>query len=459
MSRNNTPDHPTQPASRSSRLLHSGAAFIIVAIIAATLFTAFVRSDLPALSGTHGTPSSSAAAPPSSAAPSATPSATASATPTARPTATPPTPTATTPPGTPTPVPTPVPTRTAPAVPTPEQQLAALNLRERVGQLFMVAANAGGSDAEAVAGLLGQHIGNIYLAGRSQAGVGATAAVVASLRAAARQSGNTVPVPVATDQEGGYVQVLRGPGFSEIPTALAQTAYTPAQLRAQAGIWGAELLRAGVNVDLAPVLDTVPGAAFAPSNAPIGYFQREYGYTPDVVSAYGNAVAAGLRDAGVATVVKHYPGLGRVTLNTDVSGNVRDTVTTRNDPYLAPFTAAIRSGTRWVMVSNAYYNLIDSARPAPFSPVVMGTMLRSDAGFTGIIVSDDLCNAAQLAPWSVGERAGNFIAAGGTMVLCANTGYVPAMFNEVLRRATAEPAFRRAVDAAALTVLRVKAGQ
>jgi|GEM_PF-524572 len=461
MSHHNTPDRPTTPAAgRGARLLHSGSAFILVAIIAAALFTVFVRSDLPALSGTRITPSSPAAAPPSSATPTPTaPSATPSGTPTARPSATQPPPTASTPPGTPKPVPTPTPSNRPPAVPTPEQQLAALDLKERVGQLFMVAANAGGSDANVVAGLLGgQHIGSIYLAGRSQAGVAATADVVGSLRAAARQSGNTVPLSVATDQEGGYVQVLRGPGFSEIPTALAQTAYTPAQLRAQAAIWGGELLRAGVNVDLAPVLDTVPGAAFAPSNAPIGYFQREYGYTPGVVSAYGNAFAAGLRDAGVAPVVKHYPGLGRVTLNTDVSSNVRDTATTSNDPYLAPFTAAIRNGARWVMVSNAYYNLIDSARPAPFSPVVMGAMLRSDAGFTGVIVSDDLCNAAQLAPWTVGERAGNFIAAGGTMVLCANTGYVPAMFNEVLRRATSEPAFRRAVDAAALTVLRVKAG-
>ncbi len=323
----------------------------------------------------------------------------------------------------------------------------------------MVGANAGGSDSAAVANLLGRNIGNFYLAGRSQAGVNATASLVASLRSAAAKSGNKIPVSVATDQEGGYVQVLRGPGFSEIPTALAQTAYAPAQLRAQSRIWGGELLRAGINVDLGPVLDTVPGAAFAPSNAPIGYFQREYGYTPGAVSAYGNAFAAGLRDAGVAPVVKHYPGLGRVTLNTDVSANVRDTATTRNDPYLAPFTAAIRGGVRWVMVSNAYYNLIDSARPAPFSPVVMRTMLRTDARFTGIIVSDDLCNAAQLAPWSVGERAGNFIAAGGTMVLCADSGSVPAMYAEVLRRATAEPAFRKAVDAAALTVLRVKAGK
>ncbi|WP_074466394.1 glycoside hydrolase family 3 N-terminal domain-containing protein [Arthrobacter sp. SW1] len=328
-----------------------------------------------------------------------------------------------------------------------------------MGQLFMVGAKADGSDAPAVTGLLGRNIGNFYLAGRSKSGIGATASLVASLRSAAAKSGNKVPVSVATDQEGGYVQVLRGPGFSEIPTALVQSATPPAQLRAKAWSWGAELRKAGVNVNLAPVLDTVPGAAFAPSNAPIGYFQREYGYTPSSVSAHGNAFASGLRDAGVAPVVKHYPGLGRVTLNTDTSGNVHDTATTRTDPYLAPFTAAIRGGVRWVMVSNAYYDRIDKARPAPFSPVVMRTMLRSDALFTGIIVSDDLCNAAQLSPWSMGERAANFIAAGGTMALCADPGAVSAMYAEVLKRATAEPAFRKAVDAAALTILRVKAGK
>ncbi|BAS17103.1 beta-hexosaminidase [Arthrobacter sp. Hiyo8] len=87
-----------------------------------------------------------------------------------------------------------------------------------------------------------------------------------------------------------------------------------------------------MNVDLAPVLDTVPSPEFAPSNKPIGAFKREYGFNPAAVSEHGNAMADGLRDAGVAPVVKHFPGMGRVSLNTDVSANVHDTETTRTDP-------------------------------------------------------------------------------------------------------------------------------
>ncbi|MHA7168008.1 glycoside hydrolase family 3 N-terminal domain-containing protein [Arthrobacter bambusae] len=347
-----------------------------------------------------------------------------------------------------------------PPHPTPEQRLAGLTLEQRVGQLFMVAAKADGSDAGTVADLLNNYVGNIYLAGRSQAGVAATASLVGKLRAGiSPASSRGLPLSVATDQEGGSVQVLRGPGFLPIPPALDQGNSSPEQLRADARNWGSELLEAGVNVDLAPVLDTVPSPDFAPSNKPIGAFKREYGFTPAAVSEHGNAMAAGLRDAGVAPVAKHFPGMGRVSLNTDVSANVHDTETTRTDPYLMPFKAAIDGGLRWVMISNAYYDKIDPDLPAPFSPVIMRTMLRSDAGFTGIIVSDDLCNAVQLSPWSVGDRATNFIGAGGTMVLCADTASVPAMYAQVLQRAQTDPGFRNSVDAAALTVLQVKAGK
>ncbi|MBB6403845.1 glycoside hydrolase family 3 N-terminal domain-containing protein [Arthrobacter sp. AZCC_0090] len=343
--------------------------------------------------------------------------------------------------------------------PTPEQRLAALTLEQRVGQLFMVAAKADGSDASTVADLLNNHVGNIYLAGRSQAGVVATASIVAKLKTAVSPASTRgLPLFVATDQEGGSVQVLRGPGFLPIPAALEQGNSSPEQLRADAREWGSELLQAGVNVDLAPVLDTVPNPDFASSNKPIGAFQREYGFSAAAVSEHGNAMAAGLRDAGVAPVVKHFPGMGRVSLNTDVSANVRDSETTRTDPYLMPFKAAIDGGLRWVMISNAYYDKIDPNHVAPFSPVIMRTMLRADAGFTGIIVSDDLCNAVQLSPWRVGDRATNFIGAGGTMVLCADTASVLVMYNQVLQRAKADLEFRKAVDAAALTVLTVKAG-
>src|SRR6185437_16901326 len=115
---------------------------------------------------------------------------------------------------------------------------------------------------------------------------------------------------------------------------------------------------------------------------------------------------------------------------------------------------------RYIMVSSAYYDRID-ARPgkiAPFSTIVMRTMLRSQLGFTGVIVSDDLCNAAQLSPWSWGVRANNFFNAGGTMLLCANPNAIPYMYGAVLALARANPAFAAEINAAALKVLTVKAG-
>jgi beta-N-acetylhexosaminidase len=341
-----------------------------------------------------------------------------------------------------------------------EQQLAALSLEQRVGQLFMVAAKANGAEPGTMDALTKYHAGNIYLSGRSKAGTGATTSVVSSLTDTV--SGATtggVPLFVATDQEGGYVQVLSGPGFSTIPTALVQAGSGPAKLRADAGIWGKELRSVGVNVNLAPVLDTVTSPEFAPSNAPIGHFQREYGYAPPAVSSLGNAFADGMKDAGVAPVVKHFPGLGRVVPNTDVTSDVRDTVTTRNDPALEPFHAAIKSGTQWVMVSNALYDKIDPANIAPFSPTIMDTMLRADAGFKGIVLSDDLCSAAQLEAWSDADRALNFFGAGGTMLVCADPAAIPSMHQAVVKKAQSDPGFRAKVDAAALTVLRVKAGQ
>ena len=81
-----------------------------------------------------------------------------------------------------------------------------------------------------------------------------------------------------------------------------------------------------MNVDLAPVLDTVPERRVRPAEQPpIGYYQREYGYDPTTVSTEGGAFAQGMADAGIDATVKHFPGLGRVTANTDTSSGVTDT--------------------------------------------------------------------------------------------------------------------------------------
>jgi beta-glucosidase-like glycosyl hydrolase len=325
---------------------------------------------------------------------------------------------------------------------------------QRIGQLFMVGGAATGVSSATLSAIGSYHVGNVILTGRSSLGVAATRSVTRGLQARATSAATGgVPLFVSTDQEGGYVQVLSGPGFSTIPQALTQGGWATTTLQAAARQWGGQLASAGVNVNLAPVLDTVPVGQV---NPPIGYYNREYGHTPDVVASHGVAVLRGMMQAGVTTTVKHFPGLGRVDANTDTTAGVTDHVTTSTDPYLAPFRAGIAAGTPFVMMSSAYYQLIDPARPAVFSPTVIGSLLRSQLGFHGVVISDDLGHAAQVAAWSPGARAVNFLEAGGDMVLTVDPGLIPTMVGAVSARVASSSAFRAKVDAAALLVLRVK---
>jgi beta-N-acetylhexosaminidase len=322
---------------------------------------------------------------------------------------------------------------------------------QRVGQLIMVDCPSTGASAVTLDDIRQYHVGSVILDGTSQLGLDQTAALTAQLR---RSAPNIVGLFIATDQEGGLVQRLRGPGFAEIPSAVQQGSTSPAMLRAEATSWGGQLRRAGVNVDLAPVLDTVP--ADWGSNPPIGDLYREYGRTPAVVAAHGVAVARGLADAGIDATVKHFPSLGRTRGNTDVSSGVADTITTRHDAYLAPFAAAVAAGVPFVMISTAIYTRIDPSRPAAFSPTVITGMLRGDLGFGGVVISDDIGAANQVSGYSVGGRAIAFVEAGGDIVLTVDASQVPAMTSALLARAGSDPEFKAKVDAAVLTVLQAK---
>jgi len=121
-----------------------------------------------------------------------------------------------------------------------------------------------------------------------------------------------------------------------------------------------------------------------------------------------------MADAQVITAGKHSPGLGRVAGNTDTTSGVTDTVTTRSDAYLQPFAAAVQAGMPMLMTSSAYYSRIDPQQPAAFSSTVIDGMVRGDLGFRGVVVSDDLANARQVAAWAPGDRAVLFLRAGGT---------------------------------------------
>lgn len=333
------------------------------------------------------------------------------------------------------------------------QVLGHLTLAQQVGQLFLVGVAGDVAGPSLTAAVRSHHFGSLLLT-RSAAGTTALARQAAAMQALPPADTGGVGFFIAANQEGGAVQQLTGPGFAAMPSALVQGGWPAGTLRAAATQWGTDLRAAGVNLNLAPVMDVVP-AATAASNAPIGALMREFGSDPAANGAHGAAFVEGMAAAGVMTVAKHFPGLGRVTGNTDFTPDVTDNVTTASDPYLAPFRAAIAAGVPMVMVALATYPRIDSSGLAVFSPVVM-RLLRDGLGFAGVIVSDDLGQARAVQAVPAAKRALAFLAAGGDLIISQNLGPADQMAAAVLAAASGNAAFRATVGAAAARVLTAK---
>ncbi|MER5527829.1 glycoside hydrolase family 3 N-terminal domain-containing protein [Streptomyces sp. NPDC002677] len=334
---------------------------------------------------------------------------------------------------------------------------AGMTQAQRVGQLFMGGVAAARPSTTDLRTLRTYHVGSVMLTGRSTAGTTATRKVVDGVRAQADTvAGHRVGLLVSTDQEGGQVQVLSGPGFSVIPNALTQGTWSTTTLRARAGTWAKQLKAAGLDLNLAPVADVVP-ASLGTRNAPIGRYYREYGHTPAVVTSGTGAFAAGFRAAGVMTTFKHFPGLGQVTGNTDTTANVVDSVTTASSASLQPFRSGIAAGTPFMMVSSAKYTKIDPNHLAVFSPTVINSLLRTKFGFKGVVISDDIGQAVAVRAYTPAQRAVGFLTAGGDMILTVKASTVPAMVQGVQARMATSASFRATVAASVHRILTAKA--
>jgi beta-N-acetylhexosaminidase len=372
-----------------------------------------------------------------------------------------------------TPVATPTPSGPSPTTPPPSTQsppspspspsvscvqrvFAGMTEGQRVGQLFIVGlANdqLGSSDAQAIRD---HHFGSVSFIVTTTVGVSGVRRVADAVQALVSASTTAgVRFYVAANQEGGLIQALRGSGFSTMPTANEQGTFDPSTLQADAKTWGRQLAAAGVNLNFAPVMDVVP-AGQEDQNQPIGVLQRGYGSDPATVGAHGVAFLEGMAQAKVTTTAKHFPGLGRVVGNTDFTANVVDRVTTTTDPFLQSFQDAIDAKVPFVMVALATYTKIDPDHLAVFSPIVMQQMLRTQMGFKGVIVSDDIGEAEAVKAIPAGTRAVDFLSAGGDMIISKTVPPAEAMASAVLAKIAADATFRARVDDAVLRILRAK---
>jgi beta-N-acetylhexosaminidase len=269
-----------------------------------------------------------------------------------------------------------------------------------------------------LAALVKQNYGGILLFGTTApANLGAT---ITKLDATTGGAG----LLIMTDEEGGGVMRL-----DNLVTAFpwAQTmgrTMTPSQITAVARRVGAQLLAAGVNMDLAPVLD-VDGRAVYPGAAdPDGF--RSFSGSPSVVSADGAAFMQGLAQSGVIPVAKHFPGLGGSTGNTDTGPAATLAWTTLEAGGLTTFVAAIAKGVPAIMVANATVPGLTTI-PASLSAPVMTTELRGKLHFTGMVMTDSLtAGAISALHISVPVAAARAVIAGADMVLLGDMGSVKA---------------------------------
>lgn len=331
-----------------------------------------------------------------------------------------------------------------------------MTVAQRIGQLFLLGLADDRLGPAELYAIRDQHVGSVWFTAQTSIGIAGIRAIADAVQAQVSPATTAdVGFFVAANQEGGLIQALAGPGFSTIPSAVLQGRRTVSTLTADALVWGEELRAAGVNLDFAPVFDVVPPGSDV-SNEPIGVLEREYGHDPLTTGGHAAAVVTGMTEAGVATTAKHFPGLGRVVGNTDFAAGVVDAVTTADDPDLLSFRAAVDAGVPFVMVALATYTRIDPAHLAAFSPLVIGSLLRGDLGFRGVIMSDDLGAATAVAAMPPGQRALDFLLAGGDFIVSATAAATVSMAVALQARAAADPKVATRVDDAALRILEAK---
>lgn len=253
-------------------------------------------------------------------------------------------------------------------------------------------------------------VGGIVLFRRNYANHEQLLSLVADIHAACE------PRPlVCIDQEGGRVQRLHSDTFTRLPplgvlgrlqesdpVKALDMAYRHGRVMAM------EMLACGIDLSFAPVLDLDRGSRV------IG--DRAFGADPSVVATLGRSYLAGMRDAGMKTTGKHFPGHGSVVADSHVD----DVVDPRpldeiRSSDLVPFLD-LMPALDALMIAHVVYPQVDTV-PAGYSRTWLADILRSELGYGGVVFSDDLGMHAAKTAGGVSERAGACLGAGCDLVL------------------------------------------
>jgi beta-N-acetylhexosaminidase len=257
------------------------------------------------------------------------------------------------------------------------------------------------------------------------------------------------PLIISIDQEGGRISRLNPTdGF---PASESEAQVGAINQKAHTTAWAQGMVSSmksiGVTMNFAPVVDLNVN----PDNPAIGKIGRSFSADPDVVVANATEEIKVHRAAGIKTSIKHFPGFGSATGNTDF--DVVDVSSSWNRSELVPFQRLIADGNAdSVLVAHLLNRQLDPNRPMSLSHKVVTDLLRGQLGWQGPVVSDDMQAAGITGKYGAAEAFTLGVQAGMDLLVYANQQvYDPAIVDKTLDTAVKQ------VKSGNLTVAQIEA--
>ena len=280
-----------------------------------------------------------------------------------------------------------------------------------IGQKLVVRMDGTTPSADLLGRIRRGEVGGVILFGANITTASALRTLTTTLRAAAAAGGRP-HLLIAVDQEGGSIKRIPWIPPTMSPPEMGRLGSTSVA-RSQGGATGLALHDLGIDLDFAPVAD-VP----ASTSSFMYRAGRTWSFNPSRTAWLSNAFAQGLAARSVVPTLKHFPGIGYATQNTDAAVVKILATQTQLSPGLAPYRMAIANRTAlMIMLSNATYPAWDPLHAAGWSPAIVGTLLRGDLGFTGVTITDSLDGTASARGISTRRLAATAALAGTDMIL------------------------------------------
>lgn len=339
------------------------------------------------------------------------------------------------------------------------------SLEVKIGQMLMLGFQGAtvGEDQSIIDALRDLHVGAVVLFDQDLSTRRARPRNIVSPEQVAQLTADlqalaTLPLLISIDQEGGVINRLK-PAYG-FPATLSHAALGERNdlefTRAQAGVIAQALADAGINLNLAPVVDV----RVNPNSPIIARVERSFSADPQVVATHAEAYIDAHHARGVKCTLKHFPGHGSALGDTHLG--FTDVTNTWRETELIPYRELIGKGKAdAVMTAHIFNSNLDPELPATLSPAIITGLLRQELGFDGVVISDDVQMRGITDLFKIEKAIELAIVAGVDMIAVANnltySGTIAERFVTTVRRMLDQGVIDEArIDQSFQRVLRLK---